>query len=244
MNSRIWQAPQGMEEYLAVTELIDFKTRIVQEAAQKMLEGVQTPKDAALRMHRFVREIKYVLIPLETKASAVLKLNKSECVAKATLLIALLRAVNIPARYHFVSIRKELLKGLFSPLLYCFMAKVVPGHGWCEVYLGGRWIAIEALWDTELFEVFKQKGLNCLDFTGGQLEWNGEQDIALPKKWIVEDIGTYASADDYLKSNPMQLALVSTVLLPFGFYISNLHIEGMRKAYRQSKGYLQGKSAT
>ncbi len=229
-----WKAPKNMEEYLSATELADFKTDIVQETARALLEGVQTQNEAAMKIYKFVQEMEYVLIPLETKASYVLKLKKSECIAKATLLVALLRTVNIPARYHFVSIKKELLKGLFHPLLYCFMAPVVHGHGWCEAYLDGNWIAIEALWDTELFMVIKENGLNCFDFTSGQLDWDGKKDISLAKKWIAEDMGTFASVDTLLKGNPMQLNFISKLFLPFGFYISNLHIYKMRKNYRKT----------
>ncbi len=231
-----WEPTKNMKEYLSATELADFESDIVRETAKALLVGVQTQNEAAMKIYQFVQKMEYCLIPLETKASQVLKMNKSECAAKTTLLVALLRAVNISARYHFVSIKKELLNGLFHPLVYYFMAPVVPGHGFCEVYLDGNWIAIEVLWDTELFMVIKENKLNCLDFTCGQLEWDGKRDIALNKKWIAEDMGTFASADDLLKGNPMQLNFISKLFLPFGFYISNLHIEKMRKHYRKYKG--------
>lgn len=228
-----WEVPEGMQEYLLPTELVDFSTEIIQKKSIELLKGINTQIEVAIKIYWFVREIKYESIPLDTKASRVLEINKAECVAKATLLIALLRAVNIPARYHFVSIKRELLEGLFHPFL--LIKPDFGGHGFCEVYLEGRWIKIEALWDTELFKIIKEKRLNCYDFTSGKFDWDGKTDIELDKKRIVKDLGIFASADEFLRDNPMQLDAFSKLFLPLGFFINNLHIDKIRRLHRQSR---------
>lgn len=61
---------------------------------------------------------------------------------KSTLLMALLRAVGIPCRFHGFTIDKPLQKGAITGLAYWLAPQRII-HSWAEVGLDGRWIALE-----------------------------------------------------------------------------------------------------
>jgi len=91
-----------MEEYLEVSEYIDWKDLKVIELAEKLAKDKKTDLDIAKSCFEWVRdEIKhswdYKMNPVTCKASDVLKQGTGYCFAKSHLLAALLRANNIPA---------------------------------------------------------------------------------------------------------------------------------------------------
>lgn len=71
-------------------------------------------------------------------AAEVLKDGIGQCNTKSTLLMALLRAVNIPCRLHASKVTKDFQKGATSGMV----AKLAPHyilHTWVEVYYGTAW---------------------------------------------------------------------------------------------------------
>ena len=69
-------------------------------------------------------------------------------------------------------------------------------HTWCECYLSGKWISCEALFDKELFEGMREKGVTAASQIPS-IDWDGENDLIVLKPWEVEDFGTFASLDDF-----------------------------------------------
>jgi hypothetical protein len=65
-----------------------------------------------------------------------------QCNTKSTLLMALLRAVGIPCRFHGFTIDKPLQKGAITGLAYWLAPQRII-HSWVEVNLESRWIALE-----------------------------------------------------------------------------------------------------
>lgn len=77
-------------------------------------------------------------------AAEVLKDGIGQCNTKSTLLMALLRAVNIPCRLHASKVTKDFQKGATSGII----AKLAPHyilHTWVEVYYGTTWVSLEGL---------------------------------------------------------------------------------------------------
>ena len=100
-----------MDECLKPTMLCDFDNAKVRDKAREIIKGVNTPKDMALKVFYFVRdEITFGLDYFDSKASHTLDKKKGFCFTKANLQVALLRAVGIPARYHFVHLNSEFLQ--------------------------------------------------------------------------------------------------------------------------------------
>ena len=77
------------------------------------------------------------------KASTTIRLGKGQCNTKGTLLLALSKAVGIPARIHFSLIKKEIQRGLFTGLGYKLMPLLL-SHSWIEVEVDGKWRSIHS----------------------------------------------------------------------------------------------------
>ena len=120
-----------------------------------------------------------------------------DCGYKTNLQIALLRAVNIPARYHIAVLRKESLKGLIPESVYNLSPDLITHHPWCECFLSGKWIACDTLFDKALTEAIYKKGILTKEEIPS-IEWDGENDLITMTAWIVEDKGTYHSIDDII----------------------------------------------
>ena len=95
-------AVEPMEQYLAVSESIDWKTPAVLQQAKRLASGTNDPFSISQACFEFVRdEIKhswdYQQNPVTYKASEVLLHQTGYCYAKSHLLAALLRANGLAA---------------------------------------------------------------------------------------------------------------------------------------------------
>lgn len=91
-----------MQQYLAVSQYIDFDHPEVAARAAALAAGAASPLEVARRCFEFVRDeirhsVDYQLNPVTCKASDVLRHQTGYCYAKSHLLAALLRANGIPA---------------------------------------------------------------------------------------------------------------------------------------------------
>lgn len=75
-------------------------------------------------------------------ASQVLADGIGQCNTKGTLLMALLRGVGVPCRFHGFTIDKTLQKGAITGLAYRLAPRNIV-HSWVEVWFGGNWIELE-----------------------------------------------------------------------------------------------------
>jgi transglutaminase-like putative cysteine protease len=98
--------------------------------------------------------------PVYFKASSTLKRKSGFCVAKAILLAALARSINIPSRLGFADVRNHLttdrLKSLMKTDVFVF-------HGYTELYLSGRWVKATPTFNLDLCDKF---GVAPLEFDG------------------------------------------------------------------------------
>jgi hypothetical protein len=93
-----------MEEYLKVSEVIDWQHPKVVEQAQQIAAGYETSIAIAKACFEWVRDeiyhsFDYQMNPVTCRASDVLKYKTGYCYAKSHLLAALLRANQIPAGF-------------------------------------------------------------------------------------------------------------------------------------------------
>ena len=93
-----------MEEYLKVSEIIDWKNPQILELSSQISSKYQTQEAIAKACFEWVRDkikhsSEYKLNPVTYKASDVLKYKTGFCFAKSHLLAALLRANNIPTGF-------------------------------------------------------------------------------------------------------------------------------------------------
>ncbi|HID01997.1 MAG TPA: transglutaminase family protein [Desulfobacterales bacterium] len=136
-----------MNNYLASSEIIDWKTPQVKEKARELSHGIVNPEDISRACFVYVRdEIKhsndYKLNPVTCKASDVLQHKTGYCYAKSHLLAALLRANTIPAGlcYQRLSIDDE--KPPFC--LHGLNAVYLPDFGWYRIDARGNKDGVQA----------------------------------------------------------------------------------------------------
>ncbi len=132
------------EEFLQPSGLCDFDTcGAIRDRAARLARGCGDNQEKFLRVFEFVRELPYGLEDWDVKASATLAKGWGMCCGKTNLLVAMSRALSVPARYRIFQIKAErrLLRqvtgqnrSLAAPL---GSLPPVQDHVQCEAYLGG-----------------------------------------------------------------------------------------------------------
>ncbi len=140
-------------------------------------------------------------------ATQVLKDGYGQCNTKATLLMALLRAVGIPCRLHGSKVTKVFQRRLMPK----FMARLAPPlivHTWSEVYYNGEWLSLEGVITDKAYISGLQKmfpehvgkffeyAVAVKDFNNLQIDWNGES-TTVQQQAVVEDLGVFDSPDEF-----------------------------------------------
>ena len=218
---------KSVDEYLQLTDFCDFNhPNIISKAKELTIED-KTPKEMALSIFQFVRDqIKFMMNYEDDKASDTLAKGYGDCGTKTNLQVALLRSINIPARFHFVSLYKKSIKGIVSKLFYLLSPKVIPYHPWCECYLSDKWIACDTLLDKPLVNNIYKNGI----FTKEDIktiDWDGEHDLNTMTNWIVEDKGIYSSLDEIINLEEISTK-IPIRLVSFLFNHSNNCTEKLR----------------
>ncbi|RZN64488.1 MAG: transglutaminase domain-containing protein [Candidatus Methanoliparum thermophilum] len=162
-----------MKEYLRSTYFMDCDSLLIKDKAKELVRSTDHELDKAREVFYFVRdEIKYdpYLYSSDAEdfiASKILNRGEGYCVQKAVLLSTLARAVGIPSRLGFATIRnhlapKELVKFLGTNLLV---------HGYSELFIEGRWIKATPTFDLKM----------CQKIDVPVVEFDGRKDAILPK---------------------------------------------------------------
>ncbi len=155
-----------MEEYLKPTSIVDCDHPVIKNKAQEVTKGQKKAIEKTRSLFYFVRDgIKYNPyvprnLPEHFRASNTLARGEGFCIQKAALLIALSRAIGIPARFHFVILRNHLLPEKMAELL---LSNVIPDHGYVEFYLDGKWVGATPAFDLELCQKY---GIIPVEFDG------------------------------------------------------------------------------
>src|SRR5512136_2300292 len=99
---------ERVEEFLQATELCDFDTRAaIRNRASDLVRGCADDRQTFQRVYEFVRELPYGLEDWDVKASETLMKGWGMCCGKTNLLVAMSRALSIPARYRVFKIKAE-----------------------------------------------------------------------------------------------------------------------------------------
>ncbi len=179
--------------YLAPTSIIDSDHPSIINYASDVTTSCVSQVEKAVKLYYAVRDgIWYdpyypFYLPEHYRASNVLKNKRGYCVCKASLLCALGRAVGIPSRVGFATVRNHLAS---RQLLEYIGSDLFVYHGYTEFYLEGKWVKATPAFNAEL----------CKRHNVDPLEFDGRNDslfqpFNLDKKQFmeyVEDHGTYA----------------------------------------------------
>lgn len=195
--------------WLGATPHIDIGHRRVLDTAKSLTVSSKTDRDKALALFDYVsRKIAFGFTRgfWDNAASDVLRKKLGYCNTKSTLFVALLRAVNIPARQVFVDIHSSILDGILDP------GTPYVDHSYVEVFLNDGWRATDAyIVDPKLFAPARARveregrllgyGVNA----NGSTRWNGYEssfsqfDIDAPGEISNRHFGYYADVADFYK---------------------------------------------
>lgn len=190
------------------TPLLDYSSGPIQLLIADRGWSTLEPNERAEAAYEFVRnEIAFGYNRDDTlTASNVLRDGYGQCNTKTTLLMALLRAMDLPCRFHGFTIHKSLQRGIVPEIVYP-LAPTSILHSWVEVSLDGRWVTLEGfiLDDAVLSALqtaFPDRDSICAYGAGTDnlhapaVGWSG-RDTYIQKTGINANFGTFDSPDAF-----------------------------------------------
>ncbi|TCB36820.1 transglutaminase family protein [Acinetobacter sp. ANC 4910] len=213
-----------MEKYLKETALLDYNhpsiKNLIQEKKWCKLNNIEKVQ----QIYNFVRdEIQFGYnLKDSIQASTVLDDGYGQCNTKATLLMALLRAVEIPTRLHGFTINKSLQKGAIKGIWYMLSPQNIL-HSWVEVYINENWFVLEGVildkqYLTNLQKMYKSTsntfcgfGVFTENFDNPPIDWN-LSNTYIQDKGINQDFGIFDSPDDFYSQHQQQLSFIQGII--------------------------------
>jgi transglutaminase-like putative cysteine protease len=206
-----------MSRYLRSTPLLDIDHPSIQALVEQRGWATLAASARVGAVYAFVRdEIAFGYNASDDiPASQVLTDGYGQCNTKTTLLMALLRAVGIPARFHAATVHKRLQKGVVTGLLYRFAPRDIL-HSWAEVSIGDRWVRLEGVildkaylagvraWFPGRRGPFLGYAVGTDDFADPPVDWVGT-DTAIQATGVSSDHGVHDDPDSYYREHGPQL---------------------------------------
>ncbi len=211
-------------KYLEETKLLDYSDKSIQRLIQKKNWSNLDKVEQVRAIYNFVRdEIKFGYNKADDiPATAILKDGYGQCNTKATLLMALLRAVGIPNRIHGFTIDKALQKGAVTGIWYRLAPQNIL-HSWVEVQLFDEWYFLEGVildkpYLEALQEKFEQEGASFCgygafteDFLNPKVDFDLNNTF-IQEKGINQDFGVFDNPDLFYKEHQQDLPLVKRLI--------------------------------
>ena len=124
----------GLDEYLKATELINADDKMIKAKAAELASGLDDEYSVAFEIGRWVKEnINYSLETLTEGATKdagwVLENRKGVCDELTVLYIAMLRSLNIPAKFVSGSSYSNIIDGFGN---HAWASVYFPGYGWAD----------------------------------------------------------------------------------------------------------------
>ncbi len=213
-----------MEKLLSATPLLDFNHPALRDLiSEKKWQTLKTI-DQVKAIYDFVRnEIAFGYNRAdEITASAVLSDGFGQCNTKATLFMALLRALHIPCRMHGFTIHKALQKGPLRGIWYLLSPTYIV-HSWVEVLVEGEWYHMEGLiLDQPYLTKLQHMHPDCANtfcgfgvytdaFQAPPVDWNMNHTY-IQHKGIHDDFGLFDSPDEFYAKHRQALGKIKTFI--------------------------------
>jgi transglutaminase-like putative cysteine protease len=226
-----------MENYLAATYMCNHDSPWIQKLAEDITNGATTPMEKALRIFSYVRDrVCFSLAYSRSTATQTIKRGYGDCLSKSNAQVALLRSMDIPARFRRVKVESVTLHHLVADFLYKQMPPTA-SHFWPECFLDDRWISCEAFLDKPLYDGMLKKGLITKDQVP-TIEWDGKSDLIILRAWITEQLGSISSPEDAIKllkvsEEGMPPLWIEKIIAPI-FYPLNLRYSDKIRQFSQT----------
>lgn len=234
---------------LQLTQILDFENdqiqRLIQQRNWLALDNYQKIGAA----YQFVKdEIQFGYNKSDDlSASAVLQDGYGQCNTKSNLLMALLRALGIPCRFHGFTIEQALQKGAIPSYVFWLAPKYII-HSWVEVRYQDRWLNLEGfILDEQYLNAVQEKfsdvktnfcgyGVATQNLAEPQTQWRGE-DTYIQKEGIHDDFGIYNSPDEFYQEKGTNLSGVKRWLYQnFIRHLINRNVERLRNLRHSETG--------
>lgn len=186
-----------MEEYLKVSEVIDWQHPEIMERAKQFASECETPMAIAKACFEWVRDeichsFDYQMNPVTCRASDVLKYKTGYCYAKSHLLAALLRANQIPTGFCYQRLSIDDKGAPYS--LHGFNAIHLPEVGWYRVDARGNKEGVDAqFFPPQERLAFKTQFHEEADF---------QAILAEPLQMVIEALQAQSTWDEMLRNLP------------------------------------------
>ena len=186
-----------MEEYLQLTDVIDWQHPTILELASTLAQGIDRPETIAKACFEWVRDrirhsSDYRMNPVTCRASDVLKFGTGYCFAKSHLLAALLRANDIPTGFCYQRLSIDDRGAPYS--LHGFNAVYLTDVGWYHIDSRGNKKGVNAQFSPPVEQLAYTPRLPG--------EFDLDRIFAAPLPIIVEALQTYSTWDEMLKNLP------------------------------------------
>lgn len=217
---------KDLKPFLSETYYCNCNHPDIQDVANRFKIKYKDKKKLAIALFYYVRDhTTYRVGKWQRRASETLAEEEGTCTNNTNLLVALLRAVEIPAGYGVMVVQGQ---EYFGPVVPKILKKYISEesrHIYCFVYLNNKWIRCDPS-DDELFS------LNTQHFNPQSrlVEWDGVHDaiLNLDSTHIIADEGPISNIDFIIlkkakraKGIPLKLA---------NLYIRFLRINGNKIA--------------
>ena len=190
--------PEGrtLAGHLRATRYCDCAHPDVRRVAADVAAGAASERDAAVRLFDFVRdEVRYFFGPWAVRASRTLAQREGTCTNKANLLVALLRAAEIPAAYGVLRVDAQRYFGSLAPVPFASRARRHSTHVFAAAWLDGSWVRCDPTTDRDMAE---RTSHFCRQTT--LVAWDGFHDAMdfLEPEHVHADLGLFDDIDELL----------------------------------------------
>ena len=190
-------------QYLQPTYYFDFEHELIQDLVREFQSEELSEKEKAVGLYVKVRDgwsydpYTIHLSPEKMRASFIATRSRGHCIEKSVVLIAGLRALDIPARLHLGKVRNHIA---VEKLIEKIGSDELTPHGMVNVFLNGEWLKLSPAFNKEL----------CEKFNVEPLEFDGENNSFLQQynssgsrfMEYLEDYGHFEDLPvDFIKQN-------------------------------------------
>lgn len=224
------------------TKMLDFNHPDIQALIAKKGWRKLTTYQAIGAIYAFVRDDILFGYNCDDQilASQVLKNGYGQCNTKATLLMALLRALGVACRFHGFTIDNELQRGAIPSVFLRFAPKKII-HSWVEIYFQGRWLNLEGYIVDKPYlaqiqqhfssqpQMFFGYGVATTSLVEPKIDWLGE-DTYIQREGIVDDFGIFDNPEQFYQQRGGNLSGIKKLIYRYLLrFIINANVKIIRK---------------
>lgn len=182
-----------LQAFLAPTPMCDADHAAVRRMAAEITRRAGTQREAAVALFYWVRDnVTYTMGDWNWRASETLALRHGTCSNKANLMVAMARALGIPAGFHvqYVS-TPAYFSGGFIPLVRRSVRDIAI-HVYVTLFIDGRWVKADPTDDKALSDAIEAIVPHAKAF-----DFDGENDAVIPfaEGSVVSDRGPFTDID-------------------------------------------------